>query len=169
MDCSFSVFTGSTRQKTSLLAWMLFTWIILICHIDSIWLTPRIVGSTHLKHLKHSFTQSTFLLNFWNEMRWNETSCWSGCLDLPQYIIKDKRFSSLRKTKTSFLIQKLPHLPLPCCFQPAFLDICLTSQSIYLSSFTAVSDSLLPSSSASEKLWRQLSNAVQDKNTGLYL
>lgn len=54
--------------------------------------------------------------------------------------------------KTSFLIQKLPHLPLPCCLQPAFLDIYLTSHSIYLSSFTAVSESLLPSSSASGEL-----------------
>lgn len=58
------------------------------------------------------------------------------------YVMKDK-ILTCPETKTSCLIQHLPCLPLSCHHQLAFLDICWTSKSTYLNSFTTVCDTLL--------------------------
>lgn len=58
---------------------------------------------------------------------------------------------------------------LPCCHQPAFLDIWLSSNSFYLSSFTAGCGSLPSKSSAAGRLWGKPPHPVQEEYTGPYL
>lgn len=64
---------------------------------------------------------------------------------------------------------KLLWLAAPCCHRPAFLDICLTSYSIYLSSFTAGCDSLPSKSSAAQGLWGNPPCPTHGEYRGLYL